>query len=612
MPAVSQTREPGLLTRAREQGEVDVFAGKRRWVRYNLGMIIEVSTDPTVSSASWRVTMHNISGGGVGVWSKRDVPAGSRIHVRDQVEDDKPVWLPGRVTHSTLGLRGHLIGVAFDDPTPPNADTNGKPTGAPEQATEHRAITGALEATQSLRAKCAVGGLIACGAALVVAYGVYDGLAARIGPDKALVTVFVAGSLIGALVGWLIVRRDVWFLGVLPTALRDTVAGKPTSSQLAAAPCTELAALARAFQDLGARWQRREHDERAQREKLEEITRIKTNILSIVSHDLRTPLTSILLYTEMLKEQLDSLAEEDKRDFIRIICDECTRLSRLVDDLLEVQRLESDRVHFDLKPRDLAETVQACVRLFVPLAQNKSVSLTVDCPPRLPPVAADPDKIAQAVNNLISNALKYTPSGGTVNVWAEARDIEVLICVADNGPGIPREKWDFIFDRFSQLADPNVCEIAGFGLGLYIVSRVVEAHGGRVWLDSELGKGAAFYISLPVAEGDTMVRSKQPRAGPTARVLVCDSDPELAATIAQTVRTEGFEVRIAHSGRRLLQQLDDGDVDVLVTDVVLPDMDATELLDGLNCLAERSFRTIVHTCDRRLQCQWRVQCQVSL
>lgn len=208
-----------------------------------------------------------------------------------------------------------------------------------------------------------------------------------------------------------------------------------------------------------------------------------------------------------------------------------------------------------------------------------------------------PDKIAQAVNNLISNALKYTPSGGTVNVSAEVGDAEVLICVADNGPGIPRDKWDHIFDRFSQLADPNVCEIAGFGLGLYIVSRVVEAHGGRTWLDSEPGKGAAFFVALPVAGSDSPTVPEQRRAGPTSRVLVCDSDPELAAAIAQTVRAEGFDVRIAHSGHRLLQQLDDGDIDVLVTDIVWPDMDAAELLDALNALADRSFRTIVHTCD---------------
>jgi signal transduction histidine kinase/DNA-binding response OmpR family regulator len=595
LPLAIQTHDPGLLIRAREQGEPDVFSGKRGWVRHELGMVVEVSTDPTRKPASWRATMHNISGGGIGIWSKLDLPVGSLIHVRDCAEGDKPVWLTGRVSHSTLGLRGYLVGIAFQEQTSPDASVIAARAGGAAEPRQRRAAYRSVAGLQSWRVKCAAGGALACGAVIVIGHAVYDPLAALIGPRAAGAAELAAALLFGALCGWFLVRRELGFVGALHTALRELATGKPPSSPPVEPPSTELAALGRALNDLGARWRKREHDEQAQRERFEEITRIKSNILTVVSHDLRTPLTSILLYAQMLQDELESLADEDKRSFIGIICDECTRLSRLVDDLLEVQRLEAERVRFDLKPCDLGPTIHSCVRVHDPLASRKSMTLTVDCPESLPLVAADSDKIAQAVNNLLSNALKYTPSGGRVVVSAETRDQEILICVADNGPGIPREKWDQIFDRFTQLADPNVCEIAGFGLGLNIVRRIVEAHGGKTWVDSEIGKGSAFYVSLPI-EG-AKVKEEEPEDTPPAacRVVVCDADPELAALIAQTLRAESCDVRIVHTGQQLQQQLEYGGVDVVVTDVMLPDMDASELLDALNSVTNRSFRTIIHS-----------------
>ena len=167
--------------------------------------------------------------------------------------------------------------------------------------------------------------------------------------------------------------------------------------------------------------QRHEYSERLQRETLQELSQIKSNILAIVSHDLRTPLTSILLYTKMLISDRDSLTDDDQTNFLNIIADECNRLSRLVNDLLEVQRLESEEIHWNLELQDLTSIIKDCAKVFGPVATSKSMTLKVACPNSLPPIAADSDKITQALNNLVSNALKYTPTGGCVEVSVEVQ-----------------------------------------------------------------------------------------------------------------------------------------------------------------------------------------------
>ena len=595
MESGQQVREPGLLVRARQEGKPDVFAGKRSWRRYVLGLTVELSTNPADESASWDAAMHNVSGGGMGVWSKSRLPAGSEVYIRDGGSAGQPAWLAGRVTHCTLGLRGHLIGIRFDEPAEPDVDS---PAQGPEVTEEPCGLPRPRSGTplfQSLRAKATVGSALACASAAVIAWVLYRQLVGHIGTWQAAAVGIGVALALGTISGWVIVNSALRSLNRLQTALRELATGQPFSLPPGEACCSEVAALSRAVHDLGAQWRKREHDERAHREKLEEITRIKTNILSVVSHDLRTPLTSVLLYAQILSEELETLAKEDARNFVGIIREECTRLSRLVDDLLEVQRLESDQVHFELTPCDLAGTIGACVRVFEPLAVSKSMTFSLDCPPSLPPVSADPDKIAQVLSNLISNALKYAPAKGTVRVSAEVRGREVLVCVADSGPGIPREKWDQIFDRFTQLCDPNVCEIAGFGLGLNILKRIVELHGGITWVDSEVGRGSAFYVSLPTEGSRTTEPSKRGLSAPAGRVLVCDADPELAATIAQTLEDENYDVRLAHSGQRLVQRLEHGEFDVLITDVLLPDMDADEVLDVLNRMPNRFFRTIIHS-----------------
>src|SRR5262249_1840586 len=156
--------------------------------------------------------------------------------------------------------------------------------------------------------------------------------------------------------------------------------------------------------------------------------------------------------------------------------------------------------------------------------------------------------------------------------------------VADNGPGVPREKWDQIFDQFAQVSVNFVREISGVGLGLYIVREIVSRHGGRVWIDSQVGRGSVFFVALPMRSADQSPPSR-PEMDDDGRVLakvvICDADPELAARISHFFRRRHYDVRVAHSGARLLSLIVEHGPDLELTDLLLPDMDAPDLLAAL-------------------------------
>ena len=603
-PPSSDAREISrLVAKAREEGEPDAFFGKRRWKRYKLGLRLEITTGSSKASDTWSAVMHNISGGGFGFWSKRQLHEGDVIFVREWSDSSVAEWLPAYVTHSTVGIQGHLIGAVFDSPCPADegteaidSDSTTRHDETPSPSHEDELATSKSSGWQdaSLGTRFVVvavlSGLVGVAVTDLVA------LASSWGWPVGwlwLVAPLAVCSLTG-LAGWVTSRRERKYLRTLRTAVRCLAREGGSSFLLEAAPTCELDGLRREFLDFGARWRRREEDARGQRQKLEELTQIKSNILAIVSHDLRTPLTSILLYAQMLHEELASVVTADQLRFLGIINDECNRLSRLVDDLLEVQRLESDRVNWDMRATDLSETIGNCARVFEAMAASKSIAFSMNCPASLPSTEADADKISQVVSNLLSNAIKYTPAMGEVHLHVEVRGQEIVIRVIDNGPGIPREKWDLLFDRFSQLTDANVANVDGFGLGLYIVKRIVDRHGGAAWLDSKVGRGTEFCVSLPTREL-TKGRSIGGGGIPAGSVLICDPDPQLAAMLAQTLRWENYETNVCHSGERLLSQLRGGEVDLVITDLMLPDMNASTFFDGLASLNDRAFRLMIHS-----------------
>jgi len=587
---------PGLLELARDEGSPDVFAGKRAYARYTIGVSTKLTTDPVSKSDAWSVVTHSISGGGVGLWSRERLDTGTAVHVLDVNDSAGNMWLPGHVQHCSVGIRGYLIGVSFDYPLPPDDEH------AALRA-EHASAAIDIESRAPIAVQTAPAiaelRFVTCGAfGAFIAFVVSHQFTGDLPPPGQFALTSGIAVLVGVLVGFLFgcffTRMEGQYIRVLRQMVRDASNGRPMHRAEVKCPTAHLATLHGSLCDLGNRVRLRQEDERLQRQKLEEITQIKSNILAIVSHDMRTPLTSILLYAQMLLDEVGTLDIEEETNFLDIIHSECTRLSRLVDDLLEVQRLESDRVKWDMQTHDLTDTVRSCVSVFDAMASNKNIELRVDCQENMPPIEADSDKLTQVLSNLVSNALKYTEANGTVEVSAHLQRSDFILRVADSGPGIARDQWDQIFDRFTQVRDPNTSNIAGVGLGLYIVKKIVEGHGGSVWVNSEPGQGSEFVVSIPRNRRNPGQRELSPAlAG--KKVLVCDPDPELASTMSSILREEGLEVRTAHSGNRLMAHLDPGDLDLVITDVLLPDVSGPELLDRLMHVNNKGSRLIVHS-----------------
>jgi two-component system, OmpR family, phosphate regulon sensor histidine kinase PhoR len=223
--------------------------------------------------------------------------------------------------------------------------------------------------------------------------------------------------------------------------------------------------------------------------------RARRELTANVSHELRTPLTSIKGFAETLLA--GAIADEATcRRFVEIIDSEATRLMKLVDDLMDLSRLESRAVVMEPTPVRLDELVSEALGKMLPQAERHGVALR---PAGLTPqtVIADRDRILQVVTNLLDNAIKFTPEGGTVDVAVDAHGDQALISVTDAGPGIPEEHLPRIFDRFYRVERSRSREAGGTGLGLAIAKHIVEAHGGRIGVTSRAGRGSVFRVALP-------------------------------------------------------------------------------------------------------------------
>ncbi len=227
------------------------------------------------------------------------------------------------------------------------------------------------------------------------------------------------------------------------------------------------------------------------------IERMKTAFVSTVSHELRTPLTSIKGFICTLLQDVDGFYDaETVHEFYVIIDQECDRLTRLISDLLNVSRIEAGRA-LDLNPGpvnlpDVVSKVVAAQKSYT----NKhefSVQLEDD----LPTIVADNDKVDQILTNLTNNAVKYSPKGGTITVSGKQSNGVIQMAVTDQGMGIPKEHIEKLFDRFHRIDNRDTRKVGGTGIGLYLVKHLVEAHGGRIWVESEEGKGSSFIFELP-------------------------------------------------------------------------------------------------------------------
>jgi signal transduction histidine kinase len=231
---------------------------------------------------------------------------------------------------------------------------------------------------------------------------------------------------------------------------------------------------------------------------LRELDRMKDAFLSMVTHELRTPLTVISGITEMLETGIYGDLTPEQTEHIRQIAAQASRLRRLVNDLLDLSKIEAGmmKLHREaVSPRFLVEAV---LEQLITVAAQAAVVFRNQVSPLLPDLYCDIHRIEHVLINLISNAIKFTPHGGQVTVSAQTTDRSIVFCVADTGSGIPPDALPRIFDKFYQVHTSTETGLKGTGLGLAIVKHLVELHGGDVYVESEMGKGSRFYFRLPL------------------------------------------------------------------------------------------------------------------
>jgi two-component system NtrC family sensor kinase len=228
---------------------------------------------------------------------------------------------------------------------------------------------------------------------------------------------------------------------------------------------------------------------------LKRLDQMKSDFVHTVSHDLRSPLTAVLGYAELV-ERVGPLTEQQK-EFVRRIQGSVHSITALINELLDLGRLDAG---FDTRHESvqLESILQYSLGLFDSLVQEKNLHIKQDIANGLPVLRANPIRIRQMIENLIGNAIKYSPVGGEIDVRVQAEDRQIIFEVKDAGPGIPLNDQAHIFDRF--FRGSNVSETKGTGLGLAIVKSIVDSYHGRVWVESVLGEGARFFVVMPASE----------------------------------------------------------------------------------------------------------------
>lgn len=255
--------------------------------------------------------------------------------------------------------------------------------------------------------------------------------------------------------------------------------------------------------------EKRSHDLEDASRQLRELDMVRRNLLSNVTHELRTPLSSILGYGEILEEELTGTLSAEQHELLQRLLTDGYRLRELINTMIAMNQITSGNLDLELQPLNLGMILQPACEQQLDAVEAKALSLDLDVDPALPMVRGDPNHVYQIVANLLSNAVKFTPEGGRIRIraclkrgagWLQdpARDEAIVVEIRDTGIGLAPEKLKMLFTSFYQ-ADPSATrQFGGMGLGLSLVKSLVELHGGQVWAESTLGEGSSFSFSLPV------------------------------------------------------------------------------------------------------------------
>jgi signal transduction histidine kinase/CheY-like chemotaxis protein len=308
------------------------------------------------------------------------------------------------------------------------------------------------------------------------------------------------------------------------------------------------------------------------------LDRAKSEFIATASHELRSPLTSIKGFVELLANAPANLSER-QREFVSIILRSTDRLVDLVNDLLDVARLEAEQVSIQRRAVDVGEVLHELAELIGPRVEAKHQSLSVETRPSLPLAYADPQRLRQIVQNLLTNAHLYTPEGGQLLLAADTRSGQVRISIADTGPGMSPTQLERIFDRFYRAQDDH--SSPGTGLGLSIVKSLVDLHEGRIEVASEVNRGTTFRVSVPVAGGDALGLTPSIDALTGRSILIIDDERGLASLIAEQLTPFGVRTTVAATGGEALELMRAQRFDAATMDVQMPEMDNFELVSSI-------------------------------
>jgi signal transduction histidine kinase/DNA-binding response OmpR family regulator len=393
-------------------------------------------------------------------------------------------------------------------------------------------------------------------------------------------------------------------------------------------------------------------------EKLKELDQLKTNFLSTVSHELRTPLTSVLGFARIIQKKFESAllpaltgtgdkkvdrAVKQVMENTQIIVEEGERLTTLINDVLDLAKMEAGRTDWNLMPLRIEEVLERAMAATASLFAHKPVEPRRDFAADLPLVEGDRDRLIQVAINLISNAVKFTDEG-SVTCKAERRGQEIVVSVIDTGCGIKPEDQPLVFEKFKQVGDTLTDKPKGTGLGLPICKEIVEHHGGRVWVESELGQGSAFRFSLPLppdsaaglatsVEGYEIdcvrrldraalerqlfaqARRRAERSRDAARhIVIIDDDLNIRQLLRQELLAEGYRVSEAESGLQGLAVIEADPPDLIILDVRMPHLNGFAVAARLRAdPATLDLPIVLHTVaeDRKLSERLGIDCYLT-
>ena len=318
-------------------------------------------------------------------------------------------------------------------------------------------------------------------------------------------------------------------------------------------------------------------------ERLREVDRLKSEFLANMSHELRTPLNSIIGFSRVMLKGIDGPLTEMQRTDLQAIFESGKHLLNLINDVLDLSKIEAGKMEFVFEPTDVEEIVRGVMSTAIALVKEKPIELQQEVPEDLPTILADERRIRQVVLNLVGNAAKFTEEGH-ISVSASQQGDEVVIAVEDTGIGIPPEKQDHVFREFQQVDSSSTRRFGGTGLGLPVSKKFVEAHGGHIWFESEVNLGTTFYVALPI-DGPPPEPSEEAlpeqRVHAEHTVLTVDDDEGVITLFRRYLEKQSYHVVGLTRADRVVEEAKRIQPYAITLDILMPDVDGWDVIQAL-------------------------------